>query len=543
MFLTELFTKATQGRYRILHLTWFAFFLTFVVWFNFPPLATTIGQEFGLTPAQLGTIGLCNVALTVPARIIIGMLLDKYGPRLTYSLLLIYAAIPCFIFATAQSFGQLVFGRLLMGLVGAGFVIGIRMTAEWFPPKEVGTAEGIYGGWGNFGSAFSAFTMVIFGLSIAFLPGAFQFPEAENFRVLLFPPFQTDILNWRAAIMGTGIVAALYGVFYYFNVTDTPPGKVYQRPQSARGIEVTSVRDFWFMIIMNVPLTAILMVLAWRLKRVEFLTTTGMWIANALLVGLFLFQAYNCWVVNRDLLNGTKRYPPEDRYKFKQVAILDLTYIVNFGSELAVVTMLPAFFEGTFGLDKATAGTIAASYAFMNLMSRPGGGLISDRLGSRKWTMVVLTAGMGIGYLLMSQVNGNWWLPAAVMLTMACSFFVQAAEGSTFAIVPLVKRRITGQIAGNVGAYGNVGAVAYLTILLLLVDLSTAASADGTPNMVVVNAGFFQVLGVTALIVAFVCAFFLEEPQGSFADFHEGEHPDGAVPAVAAPAQFIGEEV
>jgi len=542
MFLTELFTKATQGRYRILHLTWFAFFLTFVVWFNFPPLATTIGQEFGLTPAQLGTIGLCNVALTVPARIIIGMLLDKYGPRLTYSLLLIYAAIPCFIFATAQSFGQLVMGRLLMGIVGAGFVIGIRMTAEWFPPKEVGTAEGIYGGWGNFGSAFSAFTMVIFGLSLAFLPGAFQFPEAESFRVLLFPAFQTDILNWRAAIMGTGIVAALYGMFYYFNVSDTPPGKVYQRPQSARGIEVTTVRDFWFMIIMNIPLTAILMVLAWRLKRVDFLTTTGMWIAFVALFGLFLFQAYNCYVVNKDLLNGTKRYAPEDRYQFKQVAILDLTYIVNFGSELAVVTMLPAFFEGTFGLDKATAGTIAASYAFMNLMSRPGGGLISDRLGSRKWTMVVLTFGMGIGYLLMSRVNGNWWLPAAVMLTMACSFFVQAAEGSTFAIVPLVKRRITGQIAGNVGAYGNVGAVAYLTVLLLLVDFSTAASADGVANMTAVNAGFFQVLGVTALVVAFLCAFFLEEPQGSFAEFHEGEHPESAAIA-PTPAQFVGEEI
>jgi NNP family nitrate/nitrite transporter-like MFS transporter len=85
--LVELFTRATQGRYKILHLTWFAFFLTFVIWFNFPPFATTIAQDFGLTPAQLGTIGLCNVALTVPARIIIGMLLDKYGPRLTYSVL------------------------------------------------------------------------------------------------------------------------------------------------------------------------------------------------------------------------------------------------------------------------------------------------------------------------------------------------------------------------------------------------------------------------------------------------------------------------
>ena len=529
MFLAELFSKATQGRYKILHMTWFAFFLSFVVWFNFAPFATTIGQDFGLTKPQLGTIGLCNVALTVPARILIGMLLDKFGPRLTYSLLLIYAAIPCLIFATAQDFNQLVLGRLLMGIVGAGFVIGIRMVAEWFPPKDVGTAEGIYGGWGNFGSAFSAFTMVLFAALLSFLPGAFNFGEPESFKILFFPAFNTDILNWRAAIAGSGIIAALYGVLYYFSVSDTPPGKVYRRPRSARGMEVTSKRDFWFLMLMNLPLTLILCVLAWRLTKVNFLTTGGMLIAWVILAGLYAFQAYNCWVVNKDLLAGRKRYPPQDRYEFKQVALLELTYIVNFGSELAVVTMLPAFFEGTFGLDKATAGIIASSYAFMNLVSRPGGGIISDTLGSRKWTMVFLSAGMGIGYLLMSQVGSSWPLALAVILTMACSFFVQAAEGSTFAIVPLIKPRITGQIAGNVGAYGNVGAVAYLTTRLLLTESSEAANG-GEAIMSTVDASFFQVLGVAGLIVAFLCAFFLKEPKDSFAEHHMGDSEDVVKP-------------
>jgi hypothetical protein len=31
-----------QGKYRVLHLTWIAFFLSFVVWFNFAPFANTI---------------------------------------------------------------------------------------------------------------------------------------------------------------------------------------------------------------------------------------------------------------------------------------------------------------------------------------------------------------------------------------------------------------------------------------------------------------------------------------------------------------------
>ncbi|MEC4985477.1 MAG: MFS transporter [Oscillatoria sp. PMC 1068.18] len=480
-----------RGRYKILHMTWFAFFLSFVVWFNFAPFATAVQEDFGLEVAQMKTIGICNVALTVPARIIIGMLLDRFGPKRTYSLLLIYAAIPCLAFAAAQNFSQLVISRLALSIVGAGFVIGIRMVAEWFPPKEIGLAEGIYGGWGNFGSAAAAFTLPTIAVVLTFGAG--------------------DVLNWRVAIALTGIVAAAYGALYYFSVEDTPPGKVYQKPKRQGGLEVTTVKDFWFLMLMNVPLVGILAVLAWRLSKVGFFDTTGLVITWLALLGLYLFQAYKCWDVNKDLLTGKKRYPPEDRYNFAQVAMLELTYVVNFGSELAIVSMLPAFFELTFGLSKPAAGMIAASYAFMNLVARPGGGLISDSIGSRKWTMTILTGCMGIGYLLMSMVTGGWWLPGAVLLTMACSFFVQAGEGSTFAIVPLIKRRVTGQIAGNVGAYGNVGAVAYLTIYSLL------------PEGDLGNRVFFQVLGIAALIVAFLCWFFLKEPKNSFAAHHEGE--------------------
>ena len=493
-----------NGRYKILHMTWFAFFLSFVVWFNLAPLATTVKEAFNLEVGQIRTLAICNVALTVPARIIIGMLLDKYGPRITYSLLLMYAAIPCIAFACAQNFSQLVISRLALGIVGAGFVIGIRMVAEWFPPKEIGLAEGIYGGWGNFGSAASAFTLASIA---AFL----------NFG-------GSDIINWRLSIAGTGIIAALYGILYFFSVEDTPPGKVYRKPKKATGLEVTSKGDFWFLLVMNAPLSGILAVLAWRLSNFNFLSTSQLYVVWTFLLGLYLFQAYNCWDVNKELMTGAKTYAPEDRYQFSQVAVLELTYIVNFGSELAVVSMLPAFFQYTFELTPQAAGMIAASYAFMNLMSRPGGGLISDRLGSRRLTMAVLTGCMGIGYLMMGTVSGGWFLPLAVVLTMACSFFVQAGEGSTFAIVPLIKRRVTGQIAGNVGAYGNVGAVAYLTLFSLL-----PKEASGYTT-------FFQVLGVAALIVAFLCAFLLKEPKGSFAEHHEGELDDSAMAHAEAAA-------
>ena len=95
-----------QGRYRTLHLTWFAFFLSFVVWFNLAPLATTVKADLGLTLGQIRTVAICNVALTIPARVLIGMLLDKYGPRITYSGILVFSAIPCLLFASAQDFNQ-----------------------------------------------------------------------------------------------------------------------------------------------------------------------------------------------------------------------------------------------------------------------------------------------------------------------------------------------------------------------------------------------------------------------------------------------------
>ena len=496
--LTELWSF--RGRYRILHMTWFAFFLSFVVWFNFAPFATAVKADLGLTEAQMRTLAICNVALTVPARIIIGMVLDRFGPRITYSMMLMYAAIPCLMFSLAQDFNHLVISRLLLSIVGAGFVIGIRMVAEWFPPKEIGLAEGIYGGWGNFGSAGAAFILPSIATVMSFLAAG--------------------QINWRFAIALTGIIAAIYGVIYYFNVQDTPPGKVYQRPQRHGGIEVTSRRSFWAMLAMNIPLVGILGVLAWRLTKVKFLTASQLSIVLLFLVGLYLFQAYKAWGVNKELMTGIKRYPAEDRYDFSQVAILELTYFVNFGSELAVVSMLPEFFETTFSLNKVVAGMIAASYAFMNLAARPGGGLISDKLGSRKWTMTLLTGGMALGYLILSSMSGGGWLPLAILLTMLASFFVQAGEGSTFAIVPLIKRRVTGQIAGNVGAYGNVGAVAYLTLYSFL--------AGPTGNRI-----FFQTLGVAALIVCFLCVFFLKEPKSSFAEHHEGE--ESQVPVSKVP--------
>ncbi|GET41227.1 NarK family nitrate/nitrite MFS transporter [Microseira wollei] len=479
-----------QGRYRILHMTWFAFFLTFVCWFNFAPFATTIGKELHLAPEQIKTLGICNLALTIPARIIIGMLLDKLGPKVTFSTLLMFAIVPCLATALSQDFNQLVLSRLLMGIVGAGFVVGIRMVSEWFPPKDIGIAEGIYGGWGNFGAFGAEFALPILAVSTAFMSGGGT--------------------NWRLAIALTGIIASLYGWIYYNNknIQDTPPGATYRKAKKSGAMEVTSVRSFYAMILSNFGLIFALGLLAWRLAQpaIHFLSIDGMLIVWLLLGSLFVYQTIKATHVNQDLLDGRKTYAPSERYEFRQVALLEFCYVVTFGSELAAVSMLPAFFEKTFALEHAMAGMIAATYPFLNLVSRPSGGLISDKLGSRKWTMTFITVGVGIGYLLAYGIGASWPIPLAIAVTMFSAYFAQAGCGATYGIVPLIKKEITGQVSGNVGAYGNFGGVIFLTIFSLT-DAKT----------------LFEVMGIAAFICAAMCAFFLKEPKGSFAAHYEEE--------------------
>ncbi len=469
-----------SGKMKILHLTWFAFFLTFVVWFNLAPLLGPIKESLGLTKQQVTTLLILNVALTIPARIIIGILTDQYGPKRVYSGLLILASIPCFIFAVADSFTQLALARFALGFIGAGFVVGIRMVSEWFPADELGTAEGVYGGWGNFGSAAAAFTLP----TIALLFGG------ED--------------GWRWATGLTGLMALIYGFIYYFSVTDVPEGSKYFRPKNATAMEVTSKGDLYFLLVMKVPLYIALGLLAWRLKNVDIFTESTTYIVY---FGLLLLYGYDSLLAIRANRKVFREEVPEfQRYKFKQVAILNILYFATFGSELAVVSMLPLFFLETFSLSPVVAGMVASAYAFMNLMSRPGGGLISDRFG-RKPTLLILTAGLAVGYALMGIIDSSWAVWLAVVAAMACSFFVQAGEGAVFAVVPLIKRSLTGQIAGMTGAYGNVGAVIYL-IIYSVVDAST----------------FFFVIAGTA-VLGFVTLLFLEEPEGEIAEVDE----DGSV--------------
>jgi len=475
-------------RIRILHYSWFAFFVTFLIWFAHTALMPTLKGYFHMTDGQFKALLMLNVALTIPTRVLIGVLVDKIGPRKSYSMLLLVSGIMCLLFAAAQTYNQLAFMRFLLGFVGAGFVVGIRLISEWFPAREVGVAEGIYGGWGNFGASVASMATPIIALNIIGGPD-----------------------GWRYAVGLTGVIAIVYSFFFYRGVRDTPEGSTYFRPMKAGGLEVTTKGDFLFYVLMTAPLYLALVLMAWRLSPagLKLLTDGQTLIAYAAILLLTIYQYVKIWQVNKHLFETNAPTPP--RYHFKQVAILDLAYMACFGSELAVISMLPQFFIDHFAVSKTIAGITAGCFAVNNIFARPGGGYLSDILGRRKILLVCLL-GQTLGYLLMSQMsNGGWTLTMAVGVVLITSIFVQGACGAVYSIIPLIQRRMTGQIAGMAGAYGNVGGVIFLTVFSMVSPV-----------------GFFYIIaGFSG--VALIASLFIIEPRGHMIEVH----PDGRIEKIA----------
>ncbi|CAC9487124.1 Nitrate/nitrite transporter [uncultured Gammaproteobacteria bacterium] len=461
-----------KGKYRILHLTWFAFFMTFVVWLGLGPMMPFIQEALSLTEQQAKVLLILNVAMTIPARIIVGMLVDKLGPKILFSAILILGGLISIAFSWMQSYEQLALLRFLSGFIGAGFVVGIRMISEWFPAKQTGIAQGIYGGWGNFGSAGAAFCL-------PFIASSFG-----------------DVNGWRYAITIASVLAILYGVFYYFNVSNTPKGSTYFKPKKSGAMEVSSYLDLALYIVMNIPLYLALSLLTWKLSpaNMAMISSTIEDVIYCVLTVIFVLQVFKTWHINAQHL--AQGVPRQHQYKFKQVAILDWAYLVTFGTELAVVSILAMFYVDWFELPKITAALLAGVYPFINLFARPCGGYLSDKYG-RKLTLMIVFFGISLSFLALGNVDKSWSIYLVVLLTIVGGIFSKAGSGAVFAMVPLIQRRLTGQIAGMAGAFGNVGAVMFLTL-----------------NSLVDYDQFFMLIGTVSTIVLVLIVVFLEEPKG-----------------------------
>lgn len=187
-------------------MTWFSFFLCFFAWFGIAPLMLIVRDELNLTKEQVGWTIIGSVAITIFARLLIGWLCDRIGPRLTYTGLLTLGAFPVMGIGLAQDFESFLIFRLAIGAIGASFVITQYHTSVMFAPNVVGQANATSAGWGNLGGGVTQFVMpMIFSVFVV----GFGFSEA---------------LGWRLSMVVVGLAIFCTGIAYYFWTQDAPDG-------------------------------------------------------------------------------------------------------------------------------------------------------------------------------------------------------------------------------------------------------------------------------------------------------------------------------
>ncbi|GAB3925257.1 NarK family nitrate/nitrite MFS transporter [Larkinella terrae] len=190
---------------RTFHITWITFFVCFFGWFGLAPLMPAIRADLGLTKPQVGNTIIAAVSATIFARLIVGRLCDTWGPRKTYTALLVLGAFPVMLVGLAHDYATFLLFRLAIGVIGASFVITQFHTSMMFAPKIKGTANAVAGGWGNLGGGITQLAMpVIMATIVGF---GYTKPEA-----------------WRLAMVFPGVLMLIMAFVYFRYTKDTPNG-------------------------------------------------------------------------------------------------------------------------------------------------------------------------------------------------------------------------------------------------------------------------------------------------------------------------------
>ncbi|RTG99026.1 nitrate transporter permease, partial [Thermus scotoductus] len=148
--------KERPDRLRVLWLSTIGFTVMFAVWLMFGVLGVPIRKEFGLTDVQLSWLSAVAILNGSLWRLFAGILTDRYGGRLVFTLMLFFTAIPAYLVSRAGSYQELLLYAFLVGFAGNAFSVGIAWNSAWFPKEQQGFALGVFGA-GNVGASVTKF--------------------------------------------------------------------------------------------------------------------------------------------------------------------------------------------------------------------------------------------------------------------------------------------------------------------------------------------------------------------------------------------------
>jgi len=397
---------------RAFHLTWMAFLISFFAWFAIAPLMAVVREEFHLTKSQIGNIIIASVSITIFARLLIGWICDKIGPRITYSVLLIVGAIPVIMIGFSHSYETFIIARLAIGIIGASFVVTQYHTSAMFGSNVIGSANAIAAGWGNLGG----------GLAQIIMPLIFA-----GFVALGF----TNSLAWRYSMIVPGAAMVLMGFIYYKFTQDTPEGNFSDiKRNSEEGkkslepiniMEVLKDRRIWILFFIYGCSFGVEITID-NIAALYFKDTYGLTLATAgILAGIFGFMnifARALGGIISDKVNKTK-------------GLRGRTWVL--GTSLFLAGLGIVMFSNMTGLVMAVVSLVifalfvkmgnGATYSVVPYMNKRAIGMVSGIVG----------AGGNLGAMLMGFVlkmegvtyqQGLMYIGMAVSLISLSAFFI-----------------------------------------------------------------------------------------------------------------------
>merc|ERR1712100_444022 len=154
-----------------------------------------------------------------------------------------------------------------------------------------------------------------------------------------------------------------------------------------------------------------------------------------------------------------------DCLKDPRVVIMVAQYGACFGTELAMNNQLATHFRVYFQMPAGEASLLAGCFGLMNLFARSLGGITSDSMFAkhgfrgRLWAHFLSLFFEGIFLFIFGCVSNEYQWYHALMALVCFSLFVQMAEGTSYGIVPFMKKEQLAMVSALVGAGGNAGAV------------------------------------------------------------------------------------
>jgi MFS family permease len=143
--LTE--ARAASGGWLLLHVS-LPFLAGYYLSYTYRAVNALLGPvlaaEFGLTAGMLGLLTAVYFLAFGLFQIPLGVLLDRYGPRRVDAALLLIAATGAVLFARADSPGELLAGRALIGLGASGCLMSaFQAFVLWYPAERIAFMNGV----------------------------------------------------------------------------------------------------------------------------------------------------------------------------------------------------------------------------------------------------------------------------------------------------------------------------------------------------------------------------------------------------------------